>query len=121
MKEFFAENWKFIIYLAVAILGIVITILKKSKLVNKIVDTPFERVLALLPGLIVEAEKTGGTGSDKSNFVISRALAIYQKLVEHELSYGELVEYNHRFTDALEKILETPQKKGIVYDEKKEN
>lgn len=121
MKEFFAENWRFIIYLVVAILGIVITILKKSKLINEIVDTPLERVMSLLPGLIGEAESSFKDGYKKKIYVLSAALGLLEKLAGRELSMDEISNYSDKISVAIESILETPQKKGIVYDEEKKN
>ena len=123
MKEFFAENWKFIVYIVFAILGIVITLCKKTKVVSKTVDTPFERVMALLPSLIVEAEKSGMKGESKLNSVVFAALGILQKLCQRDLSFEEIDDYRDAIIKAIEQILETPQKKGVVYgnNEEKKN
>lgn len=109
MKEFFLQNYKYIIVGLCWLLNFIILLLKKNKLVVK--DTIFENLLLMLPTLIKQAEESGGTGSDKKALVLSYAL---NWLVSFTSKTFEEIKslYADRVSRAVEEILSTPQKKG---------
>lgn len=119
MKEFIAQNYLVMIEILLALISLVIVILKKTKLVS--LDTPFEKLLEKLPGIIKNAEVLSKEGKVKRSYVMSVSYAYLADLT------GKPVEeisgmYCDRIIAAIENILETPQKKGVIKDdEKKEN
>lgn len=115
MKEFLLENYSWIITIVCSIISILIFLLKKVKIVKK--DSAFEKVLMLLPSLIIKAEKNIKGGSDKKSFVLSMAIS-YLASLSGEDDEKVYQEYGKRISDAIEDILLTPVKKMEVKDEK---
>lgn len=118
MKEFIIQNWFFIIELLVGLVSLIILLLKKTKVLS--VDTPFEKLLEKLPELIKKAEILSKEGKVKRSYVLGVAYAYLADLT------GKSVEeisgiYCDRILEAIENILETPQKKGEFYVEEKNN
>lgn len=116
MKEFLIENYSWIITLVFSIISILIFLLKKVKIVKK--DSAFEKVLMLLPSLIIKAEKNIKGGSDKKSFVLSMAIS-YLASLSGEDDEKVYQDYGKRISDAIEDILMTPVKKEVLDENKK--
>ena len=108
MKEFFdfiAENWKILLAIGLAIANLLVCIFRKKV---KVVDSIREFILDHLPMFISSAEKLFSKGSDKKRFVLDSI----NQLLKINFSVG--IEDYIDFVDlAIEKILSTPEKKGI--------
>lgn len=116
MKEFLIENYLSLINLGCSLICLVIFLLKKAKIVKK--DTAFEKVLSVLPSLIIRAEKSGKTGPQKKAFVVSSALCMLSSLLDEEMTEENISFYSEKLGSAVEDILSTPIKKMEVKDEK---
>lgn len=102
---FITENWKLLIALALAVANLFVAIFRKKV---KVVDNIPGFILDHLPMFITSAEKMISGGSNKKEFVLS---SIDELLRIH---FGVGIEDYIDFVDqAIEKILATPQKKGI--------
>lgn len=119
MKEFIAQNYLVMIEIILAVVSLIIVILKKTKLVS--VDTPFEKLLEKLPELIKRAEVLSKDGKVKRNYVLSVSYSYLADLTGKPVEVVSGI-YCDRILSAIENILETPEKKGVIKDaEKKEN
>ena len=109
MKDFFITYYKEIIVLFCFLLELVfsaIAIIKKSKKGF----TLYADILSALPVIISEVEEKigAGHGYEKLNLVMSIVEKMILKETGHEITKSE----NIMFRDAIERILNTPQKKG---------
>lgn len=108
MKEFFdfiAENWKILLAIGLAVANLLVCIFRKKV---KIVDSVREFILDHLPMFISSAENLFSRGSDKKQFVLD---SINQLLM---INFNVGIDDYIDFVDlAIEKILSTPEKKGI--------
>lgn len=109
--KWFLENWKLIVELLVLVTTLVLYIVRKRPV--KVVDTIKEIICRLLPFAITEAEKTDLKGDDKKNYAIE---VLAKVLCEMDLDFT--TDYQRFAGEQLEVILSTPQKKGMVRDEK---
>lgn len=116
MKEFLINNYSWISTLLFGVVSILIFILKKVKVELK--DTPFEKVLSILPSLILTAEKSIKSGIEKKTFVLSSALTLLAELTGSDVA-DVSKSYSKRISDAIEEILLTPVKKEIKDEVKK--
>lgn len=117
MKEFLIENYSWIITLIFSIASILIFLLKKVKIVKK--DNFFEKVLELLPSLIVKAEASGKSGCQKKDYVLWSAMGYLHNLLDHEMTMNEIDLYTNKISEAIEAILSTPVKKEVKDENKK--
>lgn len=109
MKQFFIENWRWILEAVCAVAALVFCLIRKKPV--KVVDTLQQIILRLLPGLINQAEiQFGcGNGSAKLQFVLD----LLQSVLKQMGYGGETIQSYLRFAkDQVEVILSTPQKKG---------
>lgn len=108
MKEFFdfiAENWKILLAIGLAVANLLVCIFRKKV---KVVDSIREFILDHLPMFISSAENLFSKGSDKKHFVVDSI----DRLLH--VNFGVGIEDYIDFVDlAIEKILSTPEKKGI--------
>lgn len=109
MIEFIEENYQ---WLSVLVFDLIIAIFALIRRV-KIVQTPFDKVIAMLPGFIDFAEsKIGaGKGSEKLELVLALAKRFYQ-------SVGGSDDISDLLKVHVEAILSTPQKKGDSCEKK---
>ena len=103
-----------LIELVVALISLIILICKKKV---KIEDV-FVGYLLALPGFIREAEIEGLSGDAKYKMVFSRSINYLMCVTGGSLE-EITIKYASRINESIEDILNTPQKKGIVKDEKK--
>lgn len=90
---------------------LILYIFKKNKIILK--DTAFEKVLEKLPFLISQAEVAFKDGLQKKTLVLSVAMSLLA--AETDLSFDELsAKYGDRLEEAIENILNTPQKKEVI-------
>lgn len=102
MKEFLTENWKFFVYLSIALLEILFVILFKRR--PAIVDNSF---VSRLSTWILEAENKYVQGAEKLSYVLSEAKKyLGEAYIENDVK--KLVEY----------LLTLPEKKGKSLNEK---
>lgn len=116
MKEFFIENYNWMFSALFCILSLIAVILKKVKV--NMQDTDFEKVLSLLPSLIIKAEKGLVGGEKKKSFVLSMALTYLCELSGKSIDEVSEI-YSRRLDEAIEDILMTPVKKGLDNESKK--
>lgn len=107
--NFIKNNYALIIEVVVALTSILIIIFKKNL---KLSDSKYREILLEIPDLIIVAESMmpEGHGADKLKYVLNQVLSKLEK------TYGSWV-YNDKqlvlmITQFIEKILETPVKKG---------
>ena len=117
MKEFLIDNYSWIISLVIGVASLLIFLLKKVKIIEK--DTDFEKVLAVLPSLIVKAEKSGKSGPQKKEFVIASAIYYLLSLKGEKGGEVDINAYSEKIGDAIEAILSTPVKKEVKDENKK--
>lgn len=122
MIEFISQYGFVIIEIFISTIAFVVLCIRKNNVV--IEDTIFEKLISKLPSIISMAEREVGekNGERKLHLVLGVA---YNYLCElTNLSVEDVAKkYGKRIEDAIESILETPQKKGIKKndDEKKKN
>ena len=106
--EFLQKYWREILYVVCTLVAVICSFRKKGKTFGDAVAEVYRK----LPALILVAEKDVGPkqGSVKKHLVLSLALQLYKKLTGVELSEGS--EIAKIFSNAIEDILDTPQKKG---------
>lgn len=110
MIEFLTKYGFFILEVCLSVSCLFIYIFKKNKIVLK--DTAFEKLMVKLPSIISKAELLNKCGSDKKSFVLGVSFALLADLTgktTEEISN----EYGLRISEAIESILETPQKKEV--------
>lgn len=117
MKQFLIENASWLLTLLFSAASLIVFLLKKVKIVKK--DTAFERVLSLLPSLIVKAEKSISGGTNKKAFVLSMAMSFLRSIVDEDLTEDAERDYIKKLGDQIEAILLTPVKKEVVDEDKK--
>lgn len=118
MKEFVLENLRLVILVCCLILHLCLEIiisLLGTKKSGK--NEPFYRVVEKLPSLICLAESEGLDGEHKKKMVLSNALDFYERLTGIRLGGDSKIAM--WISQAIEKILLTPQKKGVNDDEEK--
>lgn len=105
--EFLAENWKYIVIIAVELVIFIVSLFKK----NKVVDSIYTIILSALPTLIKEAESRygAGNGTEKFCFVISTLTSYLKDKVG--LDDATIQSYLPKIQEEIESILGTPQKK----------
>lgn len=111
MKEFIVSYWYVIVELVFAIVSLVLLILKKTKI--KLIDTPWEKLIQKLPEIISKAETVSSVGHEKKSFVLGVAYAFLSDLTGKSIEQVSY-DYKERISAAIEAILSTPQKKGVI-------
>lgn len=104
-SDFILQNWKECIAIILAIATLLVTIFRKKV---KVVDDIPSFILEHLPLFINSAEKLFSSGTDKKTFVLE---SIDQLLRVH-FNVG-IEDYIDFVCEAIEKILSTPEKKGV--------
>lgn len=105
LKDFILENWKVLLAILLSLANVIICLFRKKV---KIVDSIRESILDRLPLFISSAENLLSSGSDKKIFVMEQVKEFLR------VHFGVAFEPYSDFTElAIEKILCTPEKKGV--------
>lgn len=113
MKEiitFLVDNWQPILSAFLLLVALILLIVKKKPTAYSYLDYAYS-LFKLIPDFINKAESTGVTGSAKKNIVVNSLLHALKKLVV--LNDEQVVYCKFIFSNAVESILSTPQKKGV--------
>ena len=118
MKEFFLENWKFLLEILLLVISTVIVIVKRVRKV-KVPESDLANMLNYIPGWIVEAEDKFGSGNGdlKFSYVYNKAVDFLCESLDvsvRDFSSSLLI----YIKDFIEKVLAAPQKKEEVYEER---
>ena len=106
MKEFIFSNWKEIVIFVFTFACFLVSLFKKKGKV----DPAKEKVISYLPHFIRDAESSIKGAKEKKNFVLTSCINLYKVLTGVNITYDSYVA--KEFSDAIEDILDTPQKKG---------
>lgn len=106
--DFVVKYWKYISIGLVIFINLLLFIFKKKPVAN-IEDRFLYDVLSQIPSWIVEAEERFDDGKEKLAWVLHQ---VYLYASHSGLTDSELGIYTPLFTQYIERILSTPQKKG---------
>lgn len=111
MKEFFLENWKFLLEILLLVVSTIIVIVKKVAKV-KVPESDLANMLSNIPGWIVEAEKEfgSGNGDKKFSYVYNKAVLYLSEKVGVPVNYLPSTLFLS-IRDFIEEVLAAPQKK----------
>jgi uncharacterized protein YlzI (FlbEa/FlbD family) len=118
LVEFLLENWQVLLSGILTLITVTIALVKGKKLVvSDVFKETLLKVLEKLPDFISAFEISDVNGITKKQLVITSALAYFedvygQKLTDEQASYISAL-----FSRDIEKILGTPQKKMIEYED----
>lgn len=105
-----SENYLLVIQLVSDLAAILLLIFRKTKVVQKLENTPLHVIMTELPTYITTAEGTGLDGHDKKQYVLSLALSRLVSLTGKSLDEC-FTDYVTIIDRAVEDILKTPQRK----------
>lgn len=104
--NFVVKYWKYFSIGLVIVFNLLLFILKKKPI--KVVDAIKQFLLINLPEWIRLAESTGASGYSKKQFVLDLASSFMK-----ENGFEFTAQYQYFVKQAIEDILNTPQKKGV--------
>lgn len=105
--NFIVENWKVILFLILLLIDVIIDFIRGSKMQTSVLLA----LVTKLPEFILEAEKTGASGTVKYTKVFGLAVDYLASLTG--LSTSKVCAKYSKFIDGeIENILSTPEKKG---------
>ena len=110
MKEFFVQNWRWILEAILAIIALIFCLVRKKPIGNQL-DNILKNLYSYLPILIYDAEQTSLKGVAKQQYVIERAVEYVSNRIK--LSPAELDGVINLISNQIELILSTPRKKDI--------
>lgn len=87
----------------------IILVKKNPKTLDDFLDC-LHRVETLLPDMIIDVERPG-SGTEKKEEVITRALFNMKHLLGRDLSKSEMAIFNKNVSDQIENVLASPTKK----------
>ena len=106
MKEFILSNWKELCIIVLTLACFLVGLFKsKGK-----TDPACEKVIAYLPHFIRDAEASTTGAEAKKNYVLTHCINLYKILTGVTISLDSYIA--KEFSNAIEDILDTPQKKG---------
>ena len=107
MYDFLLVYWKLIVLVALIVINIVISLLRRPKVIDTIIDTINEYV----PTAIIAAEKAigPGNGSSKLNYAVNNVLNYLN--FRFNIDGYVLERYKKYIVIEIENVLSTPQKK----------
>lgn len=108
MVELFVEYWRVIVLVVLLIVNILISIFRRPKVLNTIVDA----ITNIAPNCIIEAERLYGAGNGLKKLDYAYNLVCDYIRYRFNISQKDLSKYDRTIKDTIEKILSTPQKKG---------
>lgn len=114
--QFLLDNWQYFSTALLTILSIVLMIIKrKPKKYDEFVSCVSQTISAM-PGFIITAEELktpDENGQDKKNLVIGWCFQKMENLIKRELTRDEELYCFKTFSNYVEQILSTPQKKEV--------
>lgn len=109
VSQFVVDNWQWLCSVVLATGIFILQLIKKKPKAESVIDYIYQVIADDLPSLICLAEDKGFCGPDKLLFVVSHAISILKNKVELDEAAEEKA--RRVFSYAVEKILETPEKK----------
>lgn len=106
--DLFIQYWKIILLVLLLIINICISIFRRPKVLNTVMDA----INTLVPNAVIEAEKLYGKGNGLSKLDYACNLVCDYICYRFNLSQKDLKKYDAFIKAAIEKVLSTPQKKG---------
>ena len=120
MKEFFLENWKFLLEILLLVISTVIVIVKKTAKVKvRVPESALASMLGNIPVWIVDAENQfgSGNGDKKFSYVYNKAVLYLAEKVGVPVNYLPSTLFLS-IKDFIEAVLAAPQKKEEVHEER---
>lgn len=117
MKEFFLENWKFLLEIFLLIVSTIIVICKRRAKI-KVPESDLANMLSNIPTWIIAAENEfgAGHGEQKFSYVFNKAVEYLASKLEVPVSYLPSTLYL-TIKDFIEEVLAAPTKKKEVSNE----
>lgn len=109
IKDFIIQNWQWLACILISFISCIVHLIQKRPVARSLAEQVQWIISNLIPGFIVEAEKTAKPGEQKLDYVINRAIASLQAYMlcdEKELQTARVL-----FANGIERILATPRKK----------
>ena len=113
MKEFFIQNWYYVLLAVLAVATFICSFVIKRKANNNFLDSVKAALLENIPTWAIFSEGLV-SGADKKNNVISLGIALASKMLGRGLTAEENSYFVAFISEQLEKILSAPQKKLVV-------
>lgn len=107
MLDFLILHWRIITIIALIIINIILTFIKKPKVLNTI----FEVINSFVPTAINEAEKLYGNGNGVNKLNYATKYVSDYLAYRFNLSDKDLKQYQKLIQNEIEIVLSTPQKK----------
>lgn len=120
-KQFIIENWKLLASALLFLIAFVVGLVRGKKKGYSLSDILMGMLVEQLPHWISMAEAVGGTGEQKKVQVLNNALNYTARALGRKLTEEETSLIIAKSSEAIEKILSTPQKKEVEKVEVKKN
>ena len=121
VKQFIIENWKLLASALLFLIAFVVGLVRGKKKGYSLSDILMGMLVEQLPHWISLAEAVGGTGEQKKVQVLNNALNYTSRALGRKLTEEETSLIIAKSSEAIEKILNTPQKKEVEKVEVKKN
>ena len=121
VKHFIIENWKLLASALLFLIAFVVGLVRGKKKGYSLSDILMGMLVEQLPHWISMAEAVGGTGEQKKVQVLNNALNYTARALGRKLTEEETSLIIAKSSEAIEKILSTPQKKEVEKVEVKKN
>lgn len=121
VKQFIIENWKLLASALLFLIAFVVGLVRGKKKGYSLSDILMGMLVEQLPHWISMAEAVGGTGEQKKVQVLNNALNYTARALGRKLTEEETSLIIAKSSEAIEKILNTPQKKEVEKVEVKKN
>jgi hypothetical protein len=121
VKQFIIENWKLLASALLFLIAFVVGLIRGKKKGYSLSDILMGMLVEQLPHWISMAEAVGGTGEQKKVQVLNNALNYTARALGRKLTEEETSLIIAKSSEAIEKILNTPQKKEVEKVEVKKN
>lgn len=121
VKQFIIENWKLLASALFFLIAFVVGLVRGKKKGYSLSDILMGMLVEQLPHWISLAEAVGGTGEQKKVQVLNNALNYTARALGRKLTEEETSLIIAKSSEAIEKILNTPQKKEVEKVEVKKN
>lgn len=105
------DHWELVVSVGLFVLSFILQLLKKKPV--EVVSTILETIYKLVPKKVITFEKMYGSGhgSDKKQSVINSVMSEIERC--YSLNDAQRSIYQYYISDAIEKVLEAPQKNEI--------
>ena len=121
VKQFIIENWKLLASALLFLIAFVVGLVRGKKKGYSLSDILMGMLVEQLPHWISLSEAVGGTGEQKKVQVLNNALNYTSRALGRKLTEEETSLIIAKSSEAIEKILNTPQKKEVEKVEVKKN